>query len=73
MLSEKSDSKMAKAGFILQSPAQYAKQEGLKSLKQACELTGQSGQTLNNWHKYKPGLFKVVIAGCVAIESARPQ
>jgi len=48
MLSEKADGKMAKAGHILQSPS---------------EETGQSRQTLQNWHRNKPDLFKVVVRG----------
>ena len=44
-----------------------AKAAGLKNLAQVQELTGQSGQTLTNWCRDKPKLFKVVLAGCVAI------
>ena len=42
------------------------KELGLKSLTQVSELTGQSLQTLINWHKNKPKLFKVVLLGCKA-------
>jgi len=41
-----------------------AKQKGLKSLKQVSDLTRQSVQTLKNWHKHKPELFKIVLDGC---------
>jgi len=46
------------------TPSQQAKQAGLKSLAQVSELTGVSFQTLNNWAKHKPDLFKVVLIGC---------
>jgi len=46
------------------TPSQKAKQAGLKSLAQVSELTGVSFQTLNNWAKNKPDLFKVVLIGC---------
>jgi hypothetical protein len=49
------------------TPSQQAKAAGLKSLTVASELTGVSLQTLGNWHKNKPELFQVVIAGCVAL------
>lgn len=46
------------------TPSQQAKAAGLKSLLQVSELTGVSIQTLSNWAKKKPNLFKIVIAGC---------
>lgn len=49
--------------------SQQAKAAGLKSLLQVQQLTGQSAQTLINWHRDKPELFRVVIAGCVALSS----
>ncbi len=42
-----------------------AKNKGLKSLKEVCDLTGVSFQTLNNWSNDKPELFEVVLLGCV--------
>jgi hypothetical protein len=48
------------------TPSQQAKAVGLKSLAQAQEMTGQSRQTLTNWHKHKPKLFAVVLAGCAS-------
>jgi len=48
------------------TPSQTIKHHGLKSLNQVSELTGQSPQTLINWHKNKPELFMVVVRGCVA-------
>ena len=47
------------------TPSQKAKAAGLKSLLQVSELTGVSIQTLSNWAKNKPGLFQVVLMGCV--------
>jgi hypothetical protein len=46
------------------TPSQQAKAAGLKSLKQVTEITGVSGNTLDNWSKNKPELFKTVLAGC---------
>ena len=47
--------------------SQQAKAAGLKNLIQVQQLTGQSAQTLINWHRDKPELFRVVIAGCVSL------
>jgi hypothetical protein len=44
--------------------SEQAKAAGLKSLAQVSELTGVSFQTLNNWSKHKPDLFRVVLLGC---------
>ena len=49
------------------TPSQQAKAAGLKSLLQVSEITGVCVQTLTNWHKNKPALYAVVIAGCVSI------
>jgi hypothetical protein len=49
------------------SASSTAKKAGLKGLALVIEMTGQSRQTLQNWHKDKPDLFNVVIAGCVAL------
>jgi len=48
------------------TPSQAAKALGCKSLSQVTQLTGVSLQTLSNWHKDKPELFKVVCIGTVA-------
>ena len=53
-------------GHSTMTPSQQAKAAGLKNLLQVCELTGQSAQTLTNWHRDKPELFKIVLLGCVA-------
>lgn len=47
------------------TPSQQAKAAGLKSLSQVAEMTGQSLQTLTNWHKNKHSLFRIVLLGCV--------
>lgn len=49
------------------TPSQQAKSVGLKSLTQVSEMTGTSLQTLTNWQKNKPELFKVVLAGCLEL------
>ena len=49
--------------------SELAKSYGLKSLKTVGELTNQSVQVLNLWHKNKPELFKVVLCGCVSQSS----
>jgi hypothetical protein len=48
--------------------SEKAKAAGLKNLKELCELTGQSSQTLRNWDDNKPELFKAVLAGAVSIK-----
>lgn len=53
--------------FSSLTPSKIAKESGLKSLLQVQQLTKQSAQTLINWHRDKPELFRVVIAGCVAL------
>lgn len=50
------------------TPSQQAKAAGLKSLQQVSELTGVCAQTLTNWHRNKPELFRVVIAGCLTVK-----
>lgn len=46
------------------TPSQQAKEAGLHGLHQVSRITGVSAQTLNNWHRNKPELFKAVIIGC---------
>lgn len=50
----------------IMTPSQQAKSVGLKSLTQVSKLTGQSLNTLTNWHRDKPELFKVVLLGCLS-------
>jgi hypothetical protein len=49
------------------TPSQQAKAAGLTSLSQVSKLTGVSLQTLTNWHKHKPELFKIVLMGCATL------
>ena len=48
------------------TPSQQAKSVGLKSLTQVGQITGVSLNTLTNWHRDKPDLFRIVLIGCVA-------
>lgn len=48
------------------TPSQQAKAVGIKSLTQVSEITGVSLNTLTNWHRDKPELFRIVLLGCVA-------
>jgi hypothetical protein len=50
-----------------ETPSKKAKQMGCKSLSQVSQLTGVSLQTLSNWHKDKPELFRVVCTGVVVL------
>ena len=50
------------------TPSQQAKAAGLKSLLQVSELTGVRTQTLNNWAKNKPKLFRTVMLGAMKIQ-----
>ena len=46
-------------------PSEKCKLAGLKSLAELAEITGESVQTLNNWHKNKPRFFDIVLAGTI--------
>ena len=46
--------------------SQAAKAAGFISLKQVQEISGESQQTLFNWHKKKPQRFEVILLGCAA-------
>jgi hypothetical protein len=48
-------------------PSEQCKQAGLNSLAELIEISGVSEQTLINWHRNKPKLFAVVVAGAVAL------
>ncbi len=47
------------------TPSEQCKQAGLKSLEEVSKFSGQSVQTLINWHKNKPELFRLLILGCI--------
>ena len=48
------------------TPSKQAKAAGLKSLRQASQITGVPERTLYDWFKDKRKLFDTVILGCVA-------
>jgi len=48
------------------TPAGQAKSVGLNSLTQVSQITGVSLNTLTNWHRNKPELFRIVLLGCLA-------
>ena len=51
------------------SPSEQAIKAGLDSLAEVSKISGVSGQTLINWHKNKPVLFKIVLIGCKGIKN----
>lgn len=52
------------------TPSEQCKQAGLKSLAELVRISEVSEQTLINWHKNKPRLFTVVVAGAAVIKAA---
>ena len=52
------------------TPSEQCKAAGLKSLAELVRISEVSEQTLINWHKDKPRLFAVVVAGAVVIKAA---
>ncbi len=51
------------------SASQMAKACGLPSLKYVTDKTGTSKETLINWHRSKPALFRVVLVGCETLHA----
>ena len=47
------------------TPAQQAKDLGLKSLKQVSELSDTPLSTLHDWARTRPKLFHVILLGCL--------
>jgi len=45
--------------------SRYIKNNGLKSLKQVCSITGRNRATLINWFNNDKELFDTVVLGCV--------
>ena len=45
------------------TPSQYCKANGLRGITHLAELTGESRQTLINWHKNRPRTFKLLVLG----------
>jgi len=54
------------SGDNMLTPSQQAKSVGLKSLTQVSNITGVSLNTLTNWHRDKPELFRIVLLGVKA-------
>ena len=50
-------------------PSEQCKASGLKNLEELAAITEQSRQTLINWHREKPVLFAVVVAGAAVIKN----
>lgn len=50
----------------MSKPSEKVKAAGLKSLAELSEKSGESVQTLNNWHKNKPRVFELLLKGAVA-------
>lgn len=46
-------------------PSEQCKQAGLKSLSELQKLSEVPLQTLLDWHKSKPNLFKLLLLGAV--------
>ena len=47
------------------------KANGLQSLKEMCEMTGQSAATIRSWHRFKRDLFDICLIGCVFVKKTR--
>jgi hypothetical protein len=45
------------------TPSEQCRNAGLASLSELSRISGVSIQTLRNWHKNKPVLFALVVAG----------
>lgn len=57
-------------------PSEQVKAAGIKSLSVVETMTGVSRNTLINWHRDRPLLFEIVVAGCaleVRKQEARAQ
>ncbi len=58
----------------VETASEQARAYGLNSLAQVTKQTGVSKQTLQGWHRNKPQLFAIVLAGCaIASETNRLQ
>lgn len=55
----------------MSTASELAKMQGMKSLKEVSEMIGKRPETLNNWHKYNPALFRAVIVGCAVIKGEK--
>jgi len=50
------------------SASNMCKSAGLASVRELAGYTGISTRTLNNWHKHKPRMFKLMIIAAVSIK-----
>lgn len=57
----------------LMKPSEQVKAAGIKSLACIEQMTGVNRWTLNNWHRDRPALFAVIVAGCAAKLKERQQ
>ncbi len=53
------------------SASEYAKQCGLMTLQEACEITGVKHSTLYRWFRSKPMLFKAVVKGAAMLKGEK--
>lgn len=51
------------------TPSGRCKMAGLKSLAELVRITGVSEQTLINWHRSRPQLFAVIVAGAAQVKA----
>ena len=47
--------------------SRQAKAQGLKSLAQVSQMTGQDVEKLIRWAKDRPELFNIILQGCVRV------
>ena len=52
----------------LTTPSKYAKESGLKNLKEVQEITGVNRDTLVLWFKNRRAVFDVIILGCLEVK-----
>lgn len=45
-------------GCVKMTPSEHCKKAGLKSLAELAQITGESVQTLNNWHKSNNPVYR---------------
>jgi hypothetical protein len=50
------------------SASNQVKASGLRSLAYVARVTSVRPDTLQNWHKHRPELFAVVLAGCKTLQ-----
>lgn len=51
--------------IIKMKPSEVCKSAGLKSLAELSDISCESVQTLNNWHKNKPRRFEMLLKAAV--------